>query len=151
GSNGIVEAFGCGYGDFAQILNIQQDGKIVVGGSTDCVPYPQFGYGIIRLSTDGSFDPSFNGNGKVLMGFDGNGYANVSDVAVQSDGKIVLLSTLTLGYPDYESKFALTRHNADGSLDPGFGSGGIVLAQVSQYSRSGGVQVQPDGKIVVSG
>jgi uncharacterized delta-60 repeat protein len=38
-----------------------------------------------------------------------------------------------------------------GSLDPSFGSGGVVTSPGSQGSPIGGIAVQPDGKIVVVG
>ena len=47
----------------------------------------------------------------------------MADVALQPDDKIVVAGSVGAGsYPD----FLLARYRADGSLDPSFGTGGIV-------------------------
>ncbi|MGH8566377.1 MAG: hypothetical protein ACREXW_20825 [Gammaproteobacteria bacterium] len=52
------------------------------------------------------------------------------------------------------SKFALGRYNTDGSLDAGFGSGGLVLTDFGigqSSSRASALVLQPDGKLVAAG
>ena len=83
-------------------------------------------------------DASFGSAGKVTTPATGSGNA----VAVQSDGKVV-----TAG-----SAFTLTRHNADGSPDTGFGTGGKVTTSFGAGSGTANdVAIQSDGKIVVAG
>jgi uncharacterized delta-60 repeat protein len=98
----------------------------------------------------GDLDPSFDGDGKVATDF---GAADVAGgVAVQADGKIV-----AAGYSenpnDNASDFVLARYNADGALDPGFGSAGKVRTVFGPSSEDAAfaVAVQPDGKIVAGG
>src|SRR5688572_31371779 len=66
----------------------------------------------------GDLDPTFGVGGKVVTSFPG-GLDTANDVAVQTDGKIVVG-----GFSG--SDFALTRYNIDGTLDQTFGTGGRV-------------------------
>jgi uncharacterized delta-60 repeat protein len=45
----------------------------------------------------------------------------------------------------------LARYNTDGSLDPSFGSGGIVITPLGYAARIDALGLQPDGKIVAGG
>jgi hypothetical protein len=50
------------------------------------------------------------------------------------------------------ARFGLARLNSDGSLDSGFGNGGVLTTQLSgEDSISAAVLVQPDGKILAVG
>ncbi|MER6187399.1 calcium-binding protein [Streptomyces sp. NPDC001652] len=111
------------------------------------------------LAAPGDLDPGFSGDGKVLTGFADDDHAN--DVAVQSDGKIVSVGTST-DESVLESRFALTRHLTDGTLDTSFGgrdgdTPGTVTTAVNtmdtnfQWSDAHAVVLQADGKIVVVG
>jgi uncharacterized delta-60 repeat protein len=134
GSGGkVVTSFGItkGCGDCDphdsqdEVLSLarQRDGKIVLAGATDVGG--RFGekgcclrdFALARYTADGSPDPSFGSDGKVVTAFDRNAYAE--DVAIQADGKIVAAG----GGAGY---FALSRYSSDGRLDPSFGRGGKV-------------------------
>jgi uncharacterized delta-60 repeat protein len=139
--------------DFAGPVVVQLDGKIVAGGigGDD--------FGLARYNTDGSLDPSFSGNGKVLTDFTGLGtgffasFDQVNGLALQPDGKTVAAGCAncrpaTLGGGD----FALARYNPDGSIDTTFGAGGRLITDFAGDSDAArGVVVQPDGKIVAAG
>lgn len=111
------------------------------------------------IAAPGDLDPTFSSDGKVLTDFaDGD---QARDVAVQPDGKIVSVGAST-DESLLESRFALTRHNADGTLDTGFGGAdgdepGTVTTAVNnmgpslQWSEANAVALQADGKIVVVG
>lgn len=102
----------------------------------------------------GDLDPGFSGDGKVVTGFADDDRAN--DVAVQSDGKVVSVGS-SADHSLLESRFALTRHNPDGTPDTSFGGDGTVTTAVNnmgpslQWSEANAVAVQSDGKIVVVG
>jgi uncharacterized delta-60 repeat protein len=97
----------------------------------------------------GDLDPSFGSGGKVYA-LPAN-FMPAEDVAVQADGKLVLVGS-TLG-PDNTQDFAVVRLNANGSPDTGFGSGGLVGIpfDASANEMATAVVVQSDGKIVVAG
>ncbi len=96
----------------------------------------------VSLARDGDVDPSFGVNGKVFT--DVGGYDMAHDVALQSDGKIVVAGS-------NGSEFVVVRFNSDGSLDTSFGSSGKVVTSFNSDDEAHGVAVQQDGKIVVVG
>lgn len=98
----------------------------------------------------GVLDTSF-GTGKVLTSVaEGEDYAFA--MAVQADGKVLTVgrTRTTAGGDD----FAITRHDRDGTLDAGFGTGGKLTTAVAagtEHDEAHAVAVQVDGKIVVAG
>jgi len=126
-------------GDSGKSVVVQSNGKIVVVGD---------GFGdieLVRYNVDGSLDVSFDSDGKVVtnVGFNDSGNA----VALQNDGKIVVAGTT--GTPTTD--FAIVRYSTDGSLDPSFGTGGIVTTSIGRNDDAKSVVIQSDGKIVVAG
>ena len=87
---------------------------------------------------NGALDPSFGGSGKVAN----NALRRAVAMARQTDGKLVVLSQLS----------RLSRYNADGTQDLGFGTNGVVIATFNNNSDTAhGLALQSDGKIVVVG
>lgn len=73
----------------------------------------------------------------------------VQPVAVQGDGKIVVAGSVRR---EGETAFALLRYEPDGSLDAGFGAGGIVITLLSEvHGQLLGLTIQDDGRIVTVG
>jgi uncharacterized delta-60 repeat protein len=122
---------------------VQGDGKLVTAGWTQVGGV--FEFAVERHNADGSADTSFGTAGTVLTTI-GTGAA-ASKVALQSDGKLVVVGTATSG----TNQFAVARYNANGTLDGGFGTGGIATTPVGTSDSANAVVVQPDGKIVVAG
>src|SRR6476469_8904754 len=103
------------------------------------------------LAVDGDLDPTFGTDGKVLTDFDhSTDIANA--VAIQADGKLVVVGT-TYRDNDFSGEdFAVARYNPDGGLDKTFGVGGKVQTDFPGLAAvASSVVVQPDGKIVVAG
>lgn len=105
----------------ATVVPDPTNGKIVAAG------YSQYEFVLGRYNNDGSPDTTFASGGTILTSgvsyWSNNSF--VHDIAVQTDGKIVVAGSF---YKDDVSgyDFALARHNSDGSIDAGFGSGGKV-------------------------
>jgi uncharacterized delta-60 repeat protein len=123
---------------------IQPDGKIVIAG------LGIQGAIVIRLNTNGSFDTTFDGDGIAATSMEVFGYsANITAVAIQPDGKIVLSGT-----GDWEAFFVI-RHNSDGSPDTGFDNDGMTVTQFGGTYGIGAdaraMIIQPDGKIMLAG
>ncbi len=97
-------------------------------------------------SLPGSLDPGFGTGGRVLANTD----QGASAMAIQADGKIVIAGS---GNSDLKMfNLALLRYNPDGSLDPSFGKGGIVLTGLGRDPEGAdALVIQPDGKYVVAG
>jgi uncharacterized delta-60 repeat protein len=129
---------------------LQPDGKIVTAGSSSAGGIDKFT--LARYNPDGSLDPGF-GTGGIVTTAIGPSTDFAYAVALQPDGKIVAAGASRINPRPSPSNYevALVRYNADGSLDPSFGTGGKVLTQIQDASRALAVALQPDGKIVVSG
>ena len=135
---------------FAEFFNtaIQSNGKIVAVGVTN-----EKGKGdflIARYNPDGSPDNSFNGNGQIIPDY-GTGNESAQDVAIQSDGKIVVAGQ---GFASPGTlSLVVARFNPDGSADNTFNGNGISITP-GNLTTTGGFHymvLQSDGKIVVSG
>jgi uncharacterized delta-60 repeat protein len=153
-----------GTNDTARAVEIQPDGKIVVGGgSARPGSDSQNEFALARLNADGTLDTSFDGDGKVFTmisapGDDGSAVT----LAIQSDGKIVAAGSVFIADAPGATRietFATVRYNSDGSLDTTFDGDGKVttrfvstaLFMATPSNTAASVLVQSDGKIVVVG
>ena len=107
-------------------------------------------FAVVRYNPDGSLDGSFGSLGKAITPV---GTGDVVDqsyaLALQPDGKIVVVGTSLILGSQNSYDMALVRYNVNGSLDLGFGSGGKIIVPAEGYSIASDVVLQPDGKIVV--
>lgn len=134
------------YGDQANAVLVQPDGKILAGGSTSNTA--DLDFMLFRLLPDGSLDREFNFDGTVSTAV-GSHDDEVFAVALQDDGKI-----LAAGYSDTNGNrdFALVRYNSDGTVDRSFGLEGMMVTAVSDSDDEiSGIAVQEDGKILLTG
>ena len=107
-----------------------------------------------RYTPSGNLDRSFGTRGEVITNIPGPSSDVAAGEAIQSDGKIVEVGTASVFAPDGSiiGDFALTRINADGSVDTHFGTNGSVLTNFGDGSiQAVGVAIQVDGRIVVAG
>ena len=103
---------------------------------------------VARLNSNGTFDTTFNGNGKVITDFGNNTYDAGQDVTVQPDGKIIAVGQTAINDID----IAIARYNSNGSLDASFGNNGKINIDFDNRGDYGSsVALQPDGKIIVGG
>lgn len=138
--------------DYVRGLAVQADGKALVvghavfGGTTTGTDFM-----LVRHLRDGGLDPTFGTGGRVSTAFNNGGASDEAQaVAVQPDGKIVVVGTSDQGATGFD--FALARYNPDGSLDTTFGNAGrVTTAFGNSADRAYAVLIQPDGKIVVGG
>ncbi|MEU8776941.1 calcium-binding protein [Streptomyces sp. NPDC048606] len=138
------------FGAYAEGHDIarQADGKLVVVGLGEA------GFALARYTPGGALDPGFSGDGKASDDF-GGGSHTANAVAIQpSDGKIVVAGTTEVIAEEGGGCcfFSVARYLPDGTLDTGFGDGGLVRVQEFGGSADGAdVAVQPDGRIVAAG
>lgn len=118
-------------GDGANGVAIQADGKIVLAGMGNQH------FALARYNTDGRLDTSFNGTGTVTTTFTGQNLEQANALAIQADGKIVAVGS---AFDNVHAVFALARYNADGSLDRGFGTGGLSFGPGGKVMTSFGDQ-----------
>lgn len=117
-------------------IAIQPDGKIVVAATLQIFEGENF-YDLLllRCNPDGSLDTTFGSDGIVVVDFDGG--ESAADVVLQSDGKIILLSS-----------FYAARFNSDGSLDLSYGSAGVSI--IDSFGATTAL-LQPDGSLLIGG
>jgi uncharacterized delta-60 repeat protein len=108
GNGGLVTTDFFELDDGCSSVVIQPDGKIVVaggtrtGGSTD--------FAVARYNPDGSLDESFGRGGLATTDFF-NFRAGGSDIALQPDGKIIVVGRASINYANPD--FALARYLSD--------------------------------------
>jgi uncharacterized delta-60 repeat protein len=131
--------------DRGTTVAIQPDGKIVVGGRTMGSAGLGFDFLLLRLETTGAPDASFGTGGIATTRFPTSTGNNLGrKLALQPDGKIVLVGTIEVGAA---LACGVARFEASGALDPGYGTGGQMV--VSPPNGCFNVSLQTDGKAIV--
>src|SRR6266516_8175930 len=133
------------------------DSKIVVAGLAGNFVSQIWDVALLRYNANGSLDTDpitgfGGGTGIVTTDIDSSSnYANA--VALQTDGKIVVVGNAFVNSFAGTSDIAVLRYNTDGSLDTtGFGSpNGYVTTNIGAFDNGFAVAVQSDNKIVVAG
>ncbi|MCJ7432362.1 MAG: cadherin domain-containing protein, partial [Anaerolineales bacterium] len=154
-SNGSVDAtFGTNGKltlNFGSKVAIQPDGKLVVAGSSN------HSFAVARYNSNGaSLDNTFGTNGVAIIPSDPREDSySVSDLAIESDGKIVVVGTLRCGQCNF-TDIVIAHFNSDGTpYDTDFSNGLIILDKFNfpnnRYNSGQAVAIQSDGKIVISG
>jgi uncharacterized delta-60 repeat protein len=150
GMNGKVRTDFSGYEDQCRGAVLQSDGKIVLAGFSH--NGTNYDFAVARFNADGSLDSSFDGDGRATTDFGGVGAQGDRGLsaALQSDGKIVIAGYLDNGGNNYA--IAMTRFNANGTLDSSFGNEGQVTTTFPGTNSIGeNIALQNDGKIIVAG
>src|SRR5882672_732460 len=99
----------------------------------------------------GDLDPTFGTGGMVMT--DINRSTDLANaVAIQADGKLVVVGTSYRQNDFSDEDFVVTRYNTDGTLDNTFGVRGKVRTDFPGLAAvPSSVVIQPDGKIAVAG
>ena len=141
GSGGIVTIGLSGQYIYKGVIN--PDGSTVyvgrrVGSSVGAL--------LVKLNPDGSLDPTFGTDGKVVFDPDPTLDEFGLDIKRQPDGRLVV------GGKAWENginaRVFFARFNADGSTDTSFGSGGFQILELAQRSEVLSIALQDDGSVV---
>jgi uncharacterized delta-60 repeat protein len=126
----------------AQPLNPLQTCSVTNGtGTISNANITNIAVNCVIPALNGALDSSFGDGGKTFTPFGGDETA----LALQADGKLVMVGGSV-------NDFSLARYGADGRLDLGFGSAGLVTTDIATAAdQARGVAIQSDGKIVVVG
>jgi uncharacterized delta-60 repeat protein len=135
---------GTGFNDIIQSIEVQKDGKIILGGTF--TSYQNISTkNIIRLNNDGSKDISFNLGTGFKMSWNISPLKTfINTVAVQPDGKIILGGFFDI-YNGVTVGAGIIRLNSDGTRDTSFNTG------TGFDSSPSSIALQNDGKIILSG
>jgi uncharacterized delta-60 repeat protein len=126
---------GTGANNIIRSINLQTDGKIIVGGNFTTFNGTAINR-IVRLNSDGTIDVTFN------PGTGPNGF--ITSSMLQPDGKIIIVG----GFNSYNGTAinSIARLNSDGTLDSSFNPGtGVGSSTISTLA------LQPNGKILIGG
>ncbi|MBS1793428.1 MAG: VCBS repeat-containing protein [Acidobacteria bacterium] len=123
---------------------VQPDGKIVAVGWMDD------DFLVVRLNPDGSYDTTFDGDGKVLTDF-GGGVDTAYAVKIQPNGRILVAGSASVSGTGMD--FAIARYTPAGALDTNFDTDGKVTTDFGQRTIEAAYEilVQSDSKYVVAG
>jgi uncharacterized delta-60 repeat protein len=105
-------------------------------------------FGVVRFTANGAIDKTFGNQGKAILDL-GKGADQVSGIALQADGKVVV-SGNTNSFAGGDN-FFVARFTASGSVDSSFASKGYVVTDAGGSDWSGELAIQGDGRIVVVG
>lgn len=155
GSGGVVALFPFGSSTEAYDVEIDSVGRLVIAGSAvhGSGRNEHNDIAVVRLQgTNGALDPSFGSGGVVLVhaaSKSSSGSQAWAGLEIQGDGKIVV-GGWAGGAKSLE--LALARLTTNGTLDPTFGSSGVVRDVVSANDDLpwfGAMTLQPDGRILL--
>lgn len=152
GTNGKVStAVQEGY-NRSKMATLQPDGKILVAGFSHVSLSEQNDFNVVRYTSNGALDPSFDSDGKVFTAFDSSN-DEMAVLLLQPDGKFIGVGTKRNAPANQNGTkdIALSKYNSNGSLDNSFGiSGKVVSVFGTQINTPTHAISQPDGKIVVA-
>jgi len=130
-------------------LSVRSDGHIalvshVYDANTD-------GIFAAVLTPSGTLDAAFDGDGRLTYFIPGEQLI-VRQAGLDSLDRIVVAGDHPL-FGMFPGEMFVTRIATDGSIDPGFGSGGFVYMSPSPYQglANGALHVHADGRIVIAG
>ncbi len=145
--SGLVTTDFAGAFDRVEALAVQADGKLVAAGQA--FSGASLDFALARYNPDGSLDASFGSGGKVTTDLAGGDDAGFFAMAVLAGGKLMVLGS---GLTGAGQNFTLARYNPNGTLDPSFGSGGMVTTDFAGGDDIGlSLVVQANGKLVAGG
>ncbi len=114
-------------GAFILDLELQSDGKVLAAGMLDPIGDEEASFYVVRLLPDGSLDPTFDNDGRVVVDFDltpdGRDVANGLTL---SGGKVVLAGTVENAGSSNGGAFGLARLQSTLIFTDGFESGSTV-------------------------
>ena len=146
GVNGVViPTFGASGPDVFESIVQLDNGQLLVTGSRD--DGSQNDIILLRYSADGVIDTTFGTNGVVTTPI-GSNYSLAYGLAVQDSGKIIVAGSTDAGS---NNDIVVIRYLSNGTLDPDFGTGGVTTLDLGHDDESLDVNVQADGRIVVTG
>ena len=137
-------------GDYSAAAVALDGNKRIVGGGSARVG-TQSNFAVLRLTSNGTLDATFDGNGKATVEFGGD--ASAADLLIQPKGEIVVAGRATVAGKDGEirTREALARLMQNGALDLTFDKDGRLVTEVVGDAVGSSVALDYDGKLVVVG
>jgi uncharacterized delta-60 repeat protein len=137
--------------DHVHAIALQSDGRIIVGGKCDRAN--QHDFALARYNTNGTLDATFGGDGKVFTRLTSqNDSCSALLLRPHPSGGEQIIATGSTAFNSQQGDFAMACYLPDGTLNFGFGLGGIVVTDFTgNYDSARTALLQQDGKIVLAG
>jgi uncharacterized delta-60 repeat protein len=146
------DIFGINVADEGFAMVVQPDGKIVVGGDGYNTATSSSDACLVRVNPNGTPDINFGINGIATMNLAGSVATDyIKSIYLLPDGKFLVGGT---AYINSQYDLALARVNTNGTLDMTFNGTGVIrydLNNLQVEDQIYGIDVQTDGKILISG
>lgn len=113
----------------ARAVTITPTGQIAVAG------HSHHDFALLQLEMHGDVDLLFGTDGMVVTPVSATNWDEAHAIAVDTAGKLVVAGWAYDGNSS-AGNFVVTRHLTDGTLDPGFGTGGVVITPVAEGTRA---------------
>jgi len=137
-----------GTDEYATAIDIQADGKVVVGGYTD-FNGNDTDFLIMRLNMNGTLDTTFAGVGYKLI--DGGGNETLKGIKVKPNGKIIAVGSSDLAGDIFVAQL-LPNGNLDTTFNPtGSTPGTLMLDLGGTDEEAGGVDVLANNSAILAG
>jgi uncharacterized delta-60 repeat protein len=151
--DGMVTTDFAGRFDQANAVRVGADGTIVVAGNAQSLVggAADNDFAVARYLPGGALDPAFSEDGKVMTNVAGRSDLGKAMV-LGADGTVIVGGRVAPGGVD-NPDFGVVRYTTAGTLDPSFGSDGILRDAVSgtAWDEVTDLAIQPDGKLVAAG
>jgi uncharacterized delta-60 repeat protein len=137
-----------GGNDYANAIQLQANGKIVVAGRREAANGCSFA--LARYNTNGAPDATFSGDGRAVTVLPSTscGWWQFLGLGIQSTGKIVLAGSVGL---DGSKDFMLVRYTPAGALDGTFSEDGKVVTDFGGNDSADALVIQSNNRIVAAG
>lgn len=131
--------------DEATSIGLDSSGRIYLTGWSKASSSSVKSHAIVRLSTNGALDTTFNGTGKHVTSL-GSQDAYPTGLVIDSASRIITVSNIKSGSTP---AIGLMRFSTSGQLDSTFDGDGKLTS--TALSAAAGIAVQADDKLVVVG
>jgi uncharacterized delta-60 repeat protein len=130
-------------------MAVQPNGQIITSGVNLAGPPTSPTIGITRLNANGTVDTTFGTDGTTTIPVTLAGRATsvgAGALLVQPDGKILVAGSASVqtGRRSGVTDGVVARLNANGTLDPTFGTGGLTLITANQFPSGLGLDASGD-------
>lgn len=142
--------------DIVQRIRLDGEGRILLSGSADNGAGGA-DFAIARLLPDGDLDSNFDADGRVSIAFDlgGTNTDQAAGITLQRDDRIVLIGPVALAGGSSSSDFGVVRLLPDGTLDAGFGIGGMTIVPFDLAPNGGDIGLSvvelANGRLLIAG
>lgn len=143
GSGGKKTINYVGQGDFLKRLLLLPNGNFLAAGYFTSSGIKHIG--IIGFYSNGTPNINFGMNGKLDLDFRALYNSEASDIALQSNGKVIVVGAVENAIQPYYN-FAALRIDTTGVIDPTFANNGKYEFDFGIESRAYSVALQSDGK-----